>query len=564
MKSTRILSKILSGALLFSLLCTFFVSCKKQENSNSGGDFVLDGYKIVRAAGEDDVAAEYTAKLKNAIAEKTGASLSVITDDVSEASEKEILIGKTNRSASNDGLQYLKTKTSGDAYLIQINENNIVILGTTEMATVRAIKVFIEKYVNVSNKESGLNLSAGNMIAGAYNSKNIIVAANNTELEIEVSTSVFSVPESGYDSKTFPYVYEVSNVSYPSVIKLAHQQDEADNGKLICVFYLDADPIGVGETPTGACVMMSDDDGKTWKFISRPEEEIDTSLSAGQMAHIYELPEDVGDMPAGTLIYAANSVDFRSKTNISFWRSTDCGKSWQQYVCIATGGGDREGVWEPFVIYGENDGYLYCFYSDDRGSAQSESHDQSVVFVRSKDGVNWEDPIEVVAHGDSTARAGMPVITKMGNGEYFMVYELVHKFDGSWGAPIFYKTTKDLSSWGDPSNPGVRIEYGANGFIESGPACVWTPDGGPNGTLIVTSRYGCEDKILLSFDYGKSWEQVENPLSFTPEKNYDDSRMGYSAGLWVDEDGTVYYVNCINAKYDSEKRQIAFARIKIY
>ncbi len=76
-------------------------------------------------------------------------------------------------------------------------------------------------------------------------------------------------------------------------------------------------------------------------------------------------------------------------------------------------------------MYCEEDGYLYCFYSDDTGSTASGSHDQTIVYKRSKDGVTWSNAVEVIACTDSRWRAGMPVITKMGNGEYFLVFELV-------------------------------------------------------------------------------------------------------------------------------------------
>ena len=73
-----------------------------------------------------------------------------------------------------------------------------------------------------------------------------------------------------------------------------------------------------------------------------------------------------------------------------------------------------------------------------------------------------------------------------------------------------------------------------------------------------------QNQLFVSFDYGKTWEIIENPLSYDipPVK---DERIGYSPACWVGDNGkTLYYVNCINADYDKEKRQIAFAKIKIY
>ncbi len=483
--------------------------------------------------------AKYTANLKNAIKSTIGLSLTVALDDNS-TSGKEILVGNTNRQASKDALAYLKSQTDKDSYLIQINDDSIVLLGTTEMATVRAVKLFIENYVNVSSKGNVLNLSAGKLTAGIYNTENIIYASNGIEFESEILSTVYQVPENGYDGSLTPDKLAVSNISYPSIIKLAHQKNEADNGKLICVFYLDASHVSGAQIQTKSCVMMSEDDGLGWKCIARPEEEIDISLKAGQMAHIYELPKQVGDMPAGTLIYAANSVDFSRKSDISIWRSYDCGYTWEQYVRIASGGGNRKGVWEPFTICSE------------------------------EDGENWENAVEVVTCDDPTARAGMPVITKMGNGEYFMVFELVNNFrGGAWDSPIYCKTTKDLSNWGDASDYGALIEVNGK-YRASAPTCAWLSAGGECGVLIVTAKNNGpefvaeQNEMFVSFDYGKTWESIENPLSYDIPPVKDD-RIGYSPAFWVDtEEKSLYYVNCVNSSYDKTIRRIAFSKIKIY
>ncbi len=163
------------------------------------------------------------------------------------------------------------------------------------MATVRAIKIFIEKYVNISSG-AALDLSAGNEIAGIYNSGSIISTESGFELEIEQTSTVYEVPKSGYDSSSFDFVMTVENLSYPSIIRLENQANEADNGKLIATFYIDATPVGGAKLSSNACVMISEDNGKSWKYLSRPDETIDLTLKGGQMAHIYELPKAVGDI----------------------------------------------------------------------------------------------------------------------------------------------------------------------------------------------------------------------------------------------------------------------------
>ena len=66
---------------------------------------------------------------------------------------------------------------------------------------------------------------------------------------------------------------------------------------------------------------------------------------------------------------------------------------------------------------------------------------------------------------------------------------------------------------------------------------------------------------LLSFDYGATWEAVDNPLPYTPTPHF---RYAYSPGLFAAEDGeTLYYVNDINSEAVSEKAKIQLAILKV-
>lgn len=544
---------------VFMILTMIFCSCGSSKDSEKSNELLdISSFTIIREdKSSKDVTAQ-TVLLKKYILAVTGLSLTVRVDyDVPEIEgAKEILIGQTDRSATKNALKKLAEKDISDGYIIDISDNYIVIVGTSDYATVRAIKVFKEKYVSLSPEGNSIVTDAGREIIEKYNSENVIHASGGIELEIEVISSICE--PSNEPNKDFydKYPLIIKGAQYPAITELCHQPNEKDNGKLIAIFSLNADAVGVKVRKTAACVAMSEDGGESWKCIARPEEKISPELSEGSMAHIYELPAAIGDMPAGTLLYSANSVDYSYKSNISVWRSFDAGHTWEQYVCIASAGGLREGVWEPFMIYSEEDGYLYCFYSDD----SDPKHDQKIVYKRSKDGVNWSDSVDVVAYSNFAYRPGMPVITKMGNGEYFLVFEMF----GDWrGCPIFYKTTKDLSNWGDPNDYGTKIADREN-QMNATPCCAWIPAGSENGTLIVTAK-STEEYIFASFDYGRNWEMIKNPLPFY-EFAESNGRIGYSAGLWVGSDGkTLYYINVINAtSAPDSKSMAAFAKIKIY
>ena len=574
----KIALRLASLVIAMTTLLSLMTSCKKdKEETPNLNLYDLTGFTIIRDSAAGNEIASSAAKLKQALEETVGISLTVGADVDIAAGEKEILIGETNRQESKMTIDYLKNTNEDNSYAIRIAENKIVITGTDELSTRRAVAEFIRLYVDPSPKGTGIDVSAGCEQIGIYDSENIIILSNGTIIHVDYVTDVldFEKRYNAADGSAFAPTWG----SYPSITELKYQSNPENNGKLIATMSISAMEFEI-DGPTSACVMMSEDKGLTWKALARPQETLRPELgSVGSMAHIYELPAQVGDMPAGTLLYSYNAVNYDHPDGIdgssilALWRSYDCGVTWEEYVIIDEAKGIKEGIWEPFMIYSEEDQYLYCFYSDD----SDPDHDQKVVYKRSKDGVNWEgeggkigtgtgkdvEPVDVVAINDFKYRPGMPVITKMGNGEYFIVYEQF----GDWkGCPIFYKTTKDLSDWGDPNDPGTLIKTPDGTQLSSGPACIWADVGGECGTLIVTAKAGGnKGYMLVSTDYGKTWEKIDNPISGTPIKGEGD-RVCYSPAFWLSTDGkTIYYINSTNARKNPTTAQtVAFARIALY
>ena len=204
------------------------------------------------------------------------------------------------------------------------------------------------------------------------------------DMDIRTISTVLSSSQSYSD--VLGYNARLDSVYFPSVIELQYQSNQKNNGKLIAA-------TSIGETgrpdsvdPSLGAVLESTDGGATWEVIFRPVETIKPWFWAGQMAHIYELPAKLGSMPAGTLIYSVNTVNYgdinEGGTNvgyshISMFISYDAGKTWTQSPnIIAEGCGLELGVWEPVMFY--DNGYLYCFYSDDRGDGIT-APDQKIV-----------------------------------------------------------------------------------------------------------------------------------------------------------------------------------------
>lgn len=365
-----------------------------------------------------------------------------------------------------------------------------------------------------------------------------------------------------FNYKDLPINFEIESISeiytptdksstvvseYPTIIKLCHQKNEEDNGKLLAAFEHWGSTYPVYE---------SADDGETWQYVCTVKDNLNEGYWNEWMPFLYELPADMGEFEKGTIILAATSIYGEGPTDstITLYSSTDLGKTFNAFCNVDKAGGIDWGVWEPYFIFEEETGRLFCFYSDD----SDPEHSQKLVYKYTTDLVSWSEKYECVACSDSSLRPGMPSIVKMGNGEYILVYEMV----GISGNPIYYKKTSSLDNWGDISDYGKKVSAAGKTFGSS-PYIAWTPVGGECGTLIVTAKHmikGSSDTgtdIFLSFDYGKTFAPVDNPIP------YDSSeRSGYSPCLFLSPDGsTLYYAN--NPQYSETTYKITMAKIRI-
>jgi len=515
---------------------------------------VDSSYRIVRTdfGDTDDPEVQIAISLMRGILAEMDLNVPLATDwfkNETDIPQKEVLVGKVNRPES----EKVYASLNPGEWCVRVIGDKIVVAGDTTTALESAADYFMDTFVR--GKEEIVVPKELNHVDTSIKTAYPMTLENGVTLTVEQVSTVFQVPKDSY-TESYGYPANVRTAHYPSITKLQYNGEK--NGTLIGIFCL-------GDTPAGpntqSCVMESTDDGATWKMIARPKETIDTSITGISMAHIYELPAQVGDMPAGTLLYSGNSVDYSRKSHIAVWRSYDCGYTWEEYTIIAEGGGTKEGVWEPFMWYEESDGYLYCFYSDDSDPA----HDQKLVYKRSKDGVTWSDIGDVCTFPAAKDRPGMFIMTEMGNGTYLMVYE----YFGSRSGAVYYKVTDDLTSW-NPTDPGKRLQTEGGQYILSGaPSCIWTPAGGENGTLIVSGKHELKGatgspKLFISFDRGDSWQTIDNFLPYDPNNDVrNTNRIGHSPSFFVGEDPSViYYMNCTDTP-ETGRQRIQFARIRI-
>lgn len=162
-KITVILSLIICTVLLFS--------CGSKETKDESSNKIvlrtienIEEYKIVRADfSTSNAAKDASLKLKKAISESLGVDIKLATD-MSVGSEKEILIGKTNRIQSKNVSESL---LYGD-YFIGIKDEKIVIDASTDECLAKAIDFFISNFINAETKTIKAPLGNGYLFKGDY------------------------------------------------------------------------------------------------------------------------------------------------------------------------------------------------------------------------------------------------------------------------------------------------------------------------------------------------------------------------------------------------------------
>ncbi len=235
-------------------------------------------------------------------------------------------------------------------------------------------------------------------------------------------------------------------------------------------------------------VFKSTDNCRTWTLISTIADD-NRDLDNGQIVQLAN----------GELRMAARSVRWQESYRIYIYKSTDGGVTWPYLSTLdsnegtpgSLGNPDR-GLYEPhFQLL--NDGSLACFYASEKYAASNPKYSQIIAEkVSTNGGTTWGAEIKVAWDtGNSAARPGMPVVTKMKNGQYMVVYEVV----ATQGGNIYRKTSSDGKTWS--SGIGTVIpDQNCGPYITSM----------SDGRLLVTS---CNQNVSVSTDYGNTW--ILNP-----------------------------------------------------
>lgn len=320
---------------------------------------------------------------------------------------------------------------------------------------------------------------------------------------------------------------------YPRVILLRHSGPA--NGTLVAnVVTFD------GNNGLGA-IYASHDGGRSFTQIGTVADPAAANGNGLCCASIYELPRQVGAMPAGTLLWTASEGQSTSplQMSIQIWKSADHGHTWS-YLSTAAVAPNALGMWEPELSVSA-DGQLAVFFSDE---TDQPAHSQMLDEATSADGVTWSPRVPVVAGTDPQARPGMANVRKIPRLGYLMTYEVC---GGSYGCAIHYRVSADDVHWGNPADLGPQIKAADGRYFLHTPTIAWVPGHGPDGQLFLVgqllqnpdgSTAAANGAAVMVSDHGPQGPWTVIPAPVQVPNPYDNYCPNYSSSLLPMQGGT--------------------------
>ncbi len=357
-------------------------------------------------------------------------------------------------------------------------------------------------------------------------------------------------------------------IGYASAVKLAHQSNGGDNGRVLVVY----EPSDPGNVP----LFESRDDGDSFKRIGTIDESAhpgDKRWALRWQPHLSELPRSSGDLPAGALLLAANAIrrdegERITDQDLQLYASSDGGKTWTWRSSIVKGGGqpsDRlnKGVWEPYIVV-LDDGRMVVFYSTEQHKAQG--FNQLLAHKVSSDGGRtWGKEVFDVALPGGVERPGMAIVERIPGRGYAMVYENIDNTGGARNGQVHIKFSRDGLDWGDPGDRGTPIQAASGAFPAACPTIRWLPGETPDGVIVVAAQRagGGGDAGGRTFywnaDGGRGpWWEAGAPV----RKRTGNIHAGWTQAVIPREDGRLLHVtssSTANAPAPDDTNEILFA-----
>jgi hypothetical protein len=174
---------------------------------------------------------------------------------------------------------------------------------------------------------------------------------------------------------------------------------------------------------------------------------------------------------------------------------------------VAVGGGPNTTngatpVWEPMILM--HKGELGVFYSDSRDP----KHGQKLAHQTTFDLKHWGEVVNDAAETNYTLRPGMTTIAKMGNGKYIFSYELAFAPEDPVNAEyaVHYRIADSPFEFDTAEEILLKATDGT--ISSAGPQTIWTPAGGPNGTVITSDSEYTDFFINRAYGHPGAWIRV--------------------------------------------------------
>ncbi|TPX18592.1 uncharacterized protein E0L32_002449 [Thyridium curvatum] len=243
-----------------------------------------------------------------------------------------------------------------------------------------------------------------------------------------------------------------------------------------------------GHTPAYFPIFSSQDGGASWEHVSDLHDTVN-GWGLGAQPALAELREPMGGFEAGTVLASGNSWS-RNGTHIDLYASTDKAKTWTFVSNVAKGGAPNttngaDPIWEPYLLVYNHS--LVCYYSDQRDP----KHGQKLAHQVSTDLKTWEPPVDDVAYDEYIQRPGMTVVAYIEPvKKWILVHENPKGNSSSHGShyPVYYVLADNpLDFRLSEGQPIVVTNAEGEQYVpNASPYVVWSPVGGPNGTIVVS------------------------------------------------------------------------------
>jgi hypothetical protein len=340
--------------------------------------------------------------------------------------------------------------------------------------------------------------------------------------------------------------------SYPRLVRLEHS---AYKGRIIAAV---SSWDGAGPY---APIFESTDEGASFHQIGEVR---DPEGTQGECCGtLYELPQRVGKLRAGTLLWAASygqGAGAGRRMAIKIWASRDGGRHWS-FLSEAARSHNEDGVWEPELGL-DAGGTLWLHFADE---TEAPRFSQVLNRVGSTDGVNWGTKQVTLAISPDRVRPGMPIVRALPDGRYYFAYEICNY--GDQYCDPYYKISPDGANFGDPGDPGTRVKTANGNYFQHAQTVALFP-GGPNGTRLLmvgqiyTNHRGQPQPtngqmLLANDDFGAgNWYEVPAPVKVPAA--YNNFCPNYSSTLLPVDNGR--NVLEIAADYDNGVCTTYFAK----